>query len=93
MPCRYDPSPEEIRRNQEELDTMARLACDFCTMIEKGEIEGLGDVPEWARKWWEAHKVADARRREADRKAAIRQKEKDDALAKLTPAERKVLGL
>lgn len=69
--------------------TMTRLSCDRCREIEARG----GVVPEWAREWWDAHKLEDKRRlelEEAVRKGAEIRKR---AIAKLTPEERSELGV
>lgn len=126
MPCRYDESPEDIRRAKlareekekaekrrvrnlkRELDLATRLLCSVCGSLERasGHIKLGSDLlrdPELT-EWWEKHKAADElrRKREAEkaRKKAEKEKKKraksalkKKALAKLTPAERKALGL
>lgn len=85
MPCMdAGPSPEQERldakrREQAEADrhVMARLACDYCRLIERGS----ESIPAWAQDWWKRHKKDDDKR--------IRR----EAIAKLTPEERRVLGI
>lgn len=43
--------------------------------------------------WWRDHQAADKERLEAELRDATRRQEKEAALAKLTPHERKLLGL
>lgn len=43
--------------------------------------------------WWEEHQANDARRVDAEKAAAKKQALVDSAMSKLTPAERKALGL
>lgn len=45
------------------------------------------------QSWWTDHKASDNKRRKIEEDAAIAKKLKEQALSKLTPAERKVLGL
>lgn len=42
--------------------------------------------------WWEEHEAADKKRLAEERKATKQEKLREQALAKLTPAERKALG-
>lgn len=44
-------------------------------------------------KWWKEHQAADEERRATELREANKNKVKRDALAKLSPAERKALGL
>lgn len=90
MPCMDGgPTPEEVARTEADWNTVQRLACEHCHGLE-----ARGDrVPRWAKGWWQRHQKADAlRTREslAQLKAANRRRR---ALAKLTPEERKELGL
>lgn len=105
MPCRSYPEdfPEEMRKvTQEKLDIVSRIACKALTHIEETgdglEILILKD-PELA-KWWSAHKKADAEEQERVRAAAakieaaeLRKQQKKDILARLSPEERKILGV
>lgn len=43
--------------------------------------------------WWETHEKADKERKKRERQENKEKKERDEAMSKLTPKERKVLGL
>lgn len=43
--------------------------------------------------WWEAHEAADKKRAAEERAAKRKEKLRESALAKLTPSERKALGV
>lgn len=85
MPCYSEPYGVEV--DPTTLDTITRLACDRCK-----DLESKGEVPEWAARWWDLHKLADVERekREADKKA------RDDAwnrtLASMPPEDQAILG-
>lgn len=55
MPC-YDPPTG--RTDRDAIDTMTRLACMYCTLMEA---QGR-PIPEFARQWWIDHKAYDAMR-------------------------------
>lgn len=101
MPCQsYDESwdngsnERKIRELKKQVDKLARIACKALTELEKNEVEDmllLGD--DEVRTWWKKHKEDDAR--EQARLAEIERKErvKQEALAKLSDEERKLLGI
>ncbi len=93
MPCtdgvtnyHYTENPETKRR----LDRATRVACEVLSTLTKTEVSKLSSE---AQGWWIAHQEQDqirlARLAEANAKAAARKK----AVLKLTPEERKLLGL
>ena len=97
MPCRSyddDNSSYELDRVRKLNDKLARIACKALGELEKNGIEDLLLLEDdEVREWWKAHKEADAKaaaaRAEKERIAKLRK----DALAKLSPEERKVLGI
>ena len=98
MPCRSYPEdfPEEMAKmTKEKLDIVSRIACKALTHIEESrdglEILILKD-PEIA-KWWSAHKEADRQEQERVRIEAEEKRLRKAALSKLSPAERKILGV
>jgi hypothetical protein len=72
-------------------DALTQELCDRIANIElEGDLTGYSlELQVWARD----HKVADAKRKKREAAAKKRAVAKEKALAKLTPAERKVLGL
>lgn len=104
MPC-YDPrGADAIHVTKERLDLVTRLLCDLCKTLERGShikicYELLRPSTELSR-WWEEHKRLDAERiaceaKEAKEKAERLKKYKlrQEAISKLTLAEREALGL
>ncbi len=96
MPCRdYMDDPAYQADMQAKCDLLSRIACKALTHIEESadglEILILKD-PEIAT-WWRNHKEAD--RKEQAKLAEIERKKqlKESALKKLTPDEKKVLGI
>lgn len=53
--------------------------------------KGTGMTQMWAEEWWAEHKAADKRRKEAEQ--ILLGVKRRTALAKLTPEERKLLGV
>jgi hypothetical protein len=98
MPCRsddYPAGPTQAELYKKEADKVTDLLCSFCEMVERAG--DLTLMPSKVRDWWEAHKELDRKRRakeDAERKKReAANKLRQDALAKLTPAEKKALGL
>lgn len=103
MPCRdYDESYDR-QQTQKENDKLTKFLCTILSTLELenelGHFAELFDYKEGgiSRKelfaWWEAHKEEDRKRKERAREAAERKEKKDAALSKLTPEERKLLGV
>jgi hypothetical protein len=97
MPCRCDYQEDETldkqvrKQNKKELDRLTRVSCDMRTIIRR---EGLmPELTQEARAWVKEHDKADAKRVIEEEARGVRQKVKQDALAKLTLEERRALGL
>ncbi len=95
-------------RLQQELDLATRLLCDVCSTLERASLghKLASDILRGSELtgWWKRHKAQDearkAREAEKARKKAAKAKAKREkaqhkakALAKLTAAEKKALGL
>lgn len=102
MPCRTDdPTPNEIRNaHEQEFLHNSTLAEIFCSVMLKLEAmdEGfadpfIGQLPMKAQKWWAEHVKRDREKVNAERIAMERDEAIEQALNKLTPAERKLLGV
>lgn len=103
MPCRDYPSDSwgdnshstwEYNRLKERADMLARIACKAMAELERqgtGDFLLLGD--EEVRKWWEQHKIDDAKAAAERKEKARIAKIKREALAKLTEEERQLLGI
>lgn len=107
MPCRYEESPQEIAAAKtthrrllvkpyvEKLDKLTRLLCWIMTQREGISIETR---PGWFEEvisqnkelmnWWRAHQEEDAARIARELSTA-----RNKALAKLSAADKKALGL
>lgn len=102
-PCRDGgPSAEQIR---EERD-IPKVLCAILTCMEKHgdpkyidnffadvDWQEAGVDVDWVRAWWEKHKIEDRYRRE--REAAQRREDEIARAARerLTPEERRILGI
>lgn len=98
MPCRYYTEAEEksmavetITDLQRELDFVTRLLCAVCSDMAKSKLSGE------LASWYASHKKMDAQRLADEKREAAKfnreQKARQRALAKLTPAEKKMLGV
>lgn len=90
MPCMDGgPTREEISRQNQDFEIITKLACRLCKEIEKrGE-----KVPKFAKDWWERHKLADEERKRLEKVKKEKERRKQNALAKLSPEDKKALGL
>ena len=89
MPCTCTGYPEP------EADTHnGPLADALCKVMQEHEArEEMGCFDASALKWWEDHKARDRARVEQDLREADRCNARAEALAKLSPFERRLLGL
>jgi len=62
-------------------------------LFESVDWEEVGVTRKRVEKWWKDHQKEDEERRAREALEAARKRVRDEALAKLTPAERKALGL
>lgn len=89
MPCTDGgvPYPDYT---QQRLDKATRLLCELCDQLENGNFTGFsGEMSEW----WRKHQKADAKRKAAEALEQQRIKMRERALNKLTPKERRLLGV
>jgi len=104
MPCRDDRDSYAAGRHcdQQEIsdltkrnDELAQMLCGLCTRIEHGTISGLYLISDdkALNKWWTDHKKFDAERLKKERAERVQQHRKMQALSKLSPEERELLGL
>lgn len=94
MPCYTPPmTPDEEREYWEkQLRHNSPVAEMLCTMCKLSEEHGWS-VPSSVVPWWAEHKARDAKKAREASKAKGARLDRERALAKLTPAERKALGL
>ena len=100
----YNITIEKIQKN---LDNVSRIACLALTFIEKNNLwnkliletdfEEAGIEQSDFIKWWIKHKAEDQKRKikeeQIRREKFEKEQEKNQILAKLSPEERKILGL
>lgn len=84
--------------NPEILNQAVRLLCSLCSGMSKKDQANIiyNGMDSKARKladWWDEHREADRIRERAAKAIAHKDTIKKGALAKLTPEERKVLGV
>lgn len=94
MPCSdggpvYAVDPQTIAR----LHKVTRLLCGVMTFLSPNTRNGLCARDPELSEWWEEHQEHDRRRKKAEEAAAQRERDREAALAKLSPRERKALGL
>lgn len=89
MPCNCDgyPAPEPDQHN-------GPLAEALCKVLQEHESRGEMSCFDAATlRWWKEHKRRDKLRLEIDMKRAQTERDRKEALAKLTAYERKLLGI
>lgn len=94
MPCRSfdDDNHDSGPYWKGKLDVVTDLLCQACQALDKAQgVDGIVVPPE-VITWWEEHQQKDRERLIAEQKA-MTEKQRQAALAKLTPHERKLLGL
>jgi hypothetical protein len=90
MPCRdYDDDSQRIKDLYEKVGELTRMLCATCQIVEESGLV----LPKESRKWWTAHKAADEREKQYKRALMEERALKTAAYKKLTPAERKALGV
>lgn len=91
----YDDRPDYgISEWKKKTDKLARIACKALTELEKqGRADFLLIDDTEVREWWTAHKEADAKAQAAREEKARVHKLRNEALAKLTAEEKKILGV
>lgn len=94
MPCTDGGPPGPSREDvlKQRLDTATDLLCGLCKKLEKSKI-GKKLMTRELAKWWQAHQEADRIREESERMRRERETTRQRALAKLSPAERRILGI
>jgi len=91
MPCRdYEDSRSYIDQN----DRLARIACKAMEeLVKQGKADFLLLRDDEVREWWDKHQEADRKAKEEAAEKRRINKLKKEALAKLTPEEKKALGI
>jgi len=89
MPCRTEDWGDDTKE-EKEIQKLTRMLCSACVGLEtKG-----WDMPTLElKKWWEKHQKEDERRLAMERAERKKNRLRKQAISKLTPEERKALGL
>lgn len=105
MPCRDEWAEEQDRKAAfRELAMVRASLCAVLTFIEgdKSAFDAMLKDIDWKEAgvskreflaWWEDHKVEDAMRRKQEAAERRAKEIRKAALAKLTPEEKKILGV
>lgn len=104
MPCRdWVVEDEERHRASNEKRLLEASMCAILTVLERyHDLQEILKSVNWdeagvpryrLEKWWDEHKAEDRRRKKAEAEKRERERLREEALSKLTPAERSVLGL
>lgn len=99
----YDEEVERHKKTQERADKLSAMLCEALTFIEKYGIT-MSTLSLAINEWWTEHKRRDAleraREEEKQQKKVKEQQAKEEhhrlvtqAVSKLTPDERKALGV
>ena len=93
MPCDSGMSSSsydwEARR---EMERLTRISCDIMGALERAGVNMSAFGAE-TQNWWQQHKAHDAQKAAAAQAQQQREQHRQQGLAKLTPEERKALGL
>lgn len=95
MPCTdYQSDLDNYTNIKNKLDKTTRLLCSLCSKLTNQELFNhiLSNDEELA-KWWSKHQVEDRLSKQLKEKQERIKKQKERALAKLTPEEKKLLNL
>ncbi len=102
-PC--DECESQRRKLTKTADDLAAMLCSICValdnandingwpVVDDDSSIGLIDRVDGLRTWWDNHQRIDAERIAREREAQARKDLRESALGKLTPEERKALGL
>jgi hypothetical protein len=102
MPCRDYESDSwghaddsgRVGKLKEQADKLARIACKAMTeLVKSGHADFLVLKDDEVREWWEKHQEDDRKAQEAKAEKERRAKVREEALAKLSDEEKKLLGI
>ena len=92
MPC-SDPRDHECRQDERDaLNLATRVACEACRLLDTVGLKS-NSLSQEARDWYEEHKVLDKQRIENEKKLNKDANDRRRAIEKLSPRERKLLGV
>lgn len=99
MPCNSGPYPDDDYTYRKRIEKLEAMLCALCRVVDIADAlahidwKEAGITEKDFRDWWQEHQRRDIARREGELARERQAKLKRDALAKLTPDERKALGL
>jgi len=85
----FDHENPSYYGNLATLDEDTARLCSWC----QGNEDHMSSMSLELQLWWQRHKKADAKREAEERRLAEVERVAQEAIAKLTPAERRALGL
>lgn len=93
MPC-YDSRDHDNSELYDKIELLTRVSCDLARALRATATAGqFLDVSQETLDWIRQHDLEDKRHAEEKQRAASREEAQRRALAKLTPDERRLLGL
>lgn len=102
MPCSSNGEDAYYRERANNEFAKASLCAVLTALSLRGRLNVVLEDIDWKEaglskddlfRWWEAHQVADQQRRLREKSDAERKQMQQEALAKLTDDERRILGL
>lgn len=103
MPCNDGGYPGSTRVEYVEHGNQTSRLCAVFTVLEhRGLLQSVLDACDWKEAgvskastldWWARHKEQDYQRRVHEKAEATRKAKKKEILAKLSPEEKKILGV
>lgn len=91
MPCRDEFADQDYYSElSNRLNKITKVACEILTTLPAEQIDKFSTE---TKQWWEEHQRYDKLRIKREKAQQELEKVKQNAKAKLTPAERKALGL
>ena len=107
MPCNdggYDRDIITLTQDSYDMyQNIAAMLCGIATVLEDdGDLSSVLDKVDWKesggskkkfKAWWASHKAADAERKAEEETIREKAERVEEILAKLTPEERKLIGI
>ncbi len=102
MPCNSEYGPIGPTVYVEKGTQTSRLCAVFSVLESMGQLDSVLNQADWkeagvskesTRAWWTRHKEEDRQRRQVEAAEAARKKARRAVLSKLSPAEKKILGI
>lgn len=92
MPCSDGGyTTGEPALSMKRVDRLSNLLCEACKLLDKSP--GTGAMSKALAKWWRQHQKRDAERVAREKEVESQERLRKKILKKLTPKERKALGV